>query len=73
MVHYETIEENIYRKHTENKYVANTIFSGVEVTKEIVQEQKPIPQNQGFPCICGIFLFLYFCEFLTVSNKVVTK
>ena len=40
--------------------------------KEIRTEQKSIPQIQGFPCVCGIFLFIGFCDFLSVSNKLVT-
>lgn len=43
------------------------------ILKEIIQEQKSIPQIQGFPWICGIFLFVRFSEFLSVSNKLETK
>jgi hypothetical protein len=39
----------------------------------IIQEQKLIPQIQGFPWICGIFLFVRFYEFLSVSNKLETN
>lgn len=49
-------------------------FSGyTNVLKEIIQEQKSIPQIQGFPWICGIFLFVRFSKFLSVSNKLETK
>ena len=43
------------------------------VIKKIIQEQKSIPQIQGFPWICGIFLFVRFYEFLSVSNKLETN
>lgn len=49
-------------------------FSGYQnILKEIIQEQKSIPQIQGFPWICGIFLFVRFYEFLSVSNKLETN
>lgn len=35
----------------------------VRDNKKIIQEQKSIPQIQGFPWICGIFLFIRFYEF----------
>ena len=42
----------------------NPLFQGFSrsqnVNKEIIPEQKSIPQIQGFTWICGIFLFADF-------------
>ena len=41
--------------------------------KEIVRQQKSIPQIQGNPWICGIFLFVHFSEFLSVTDTPTAK
>lgn len=56
-----------------HKSLINPYFMRFEVLKEIIRQQKSIPQIQGFPWICGIFLFVHFSEFLSVSNKLETK
>jgi len=56
-----------------DKILEKPYFSMVGIIKTIIQEQKSIPQIQGIPWICGIFLFVRFYEFLSVSNKLETN
>ena len=53
--------------------ISPQFLAEIENGKKIVRQQKSIPQIQGFPWICGIFLFVHFSEFLSVSNKLETK
>ena len=70
---FDSIAERIYQyDEITSVYLMSGGFD-FTVIIEIVRQQKSIPQIQGNPWICGIFLFVRLAAFLSVSNKIVTK